>query len=124
MRTHQTAELRLSELKLENGRYIYLFVFFSCSLRVFSICSVQLSFTCVFIFNAVIIQGHFRVFLFSIPNNCIFGIPSYSSLNMSALLADIDATCAALGYNDGNAYHPEADALQGLKVYINKTDLK
>lgn len=35
---------------------------------------------------------------------------------MSALLADVDATCASLGYNDGNVYHPEADAVQGLKV--------
>lgn len=35
---------------------------------------------------------------------------------MSILLADIDATCAALGFNDGNVYHFEDDALQGLKV--------
>lgn len=35
---------------------------------------------------------------------------------MSALLADIDATCASLGYYDGTTYHPESDSLQGLKV--------
>lgn len=35
---------------------------------------------------------------------------------MSVLLADIDATCASLGYNDGTTYHIEADSLQGLKV--------
>lgn len=38
---------------------------------------------------------------------------------MSILLADIDATCAALGFNDGNVYHFEDDALQGLKVSEN-----
>lgn len=37
---------------------------------------------------------------------------------MSALLADIDATCAALGYYDGTTYHPEPDSLQGLKVCL------
>lgn len=37
---------------------------------------------------------------------------------MSALLADIDATCAALGYNDGTTYHPEPDSLHGLKHLI------
>lgn len=37
---------------------------------------------------------------------------------MSALLADIDATCASLGYYDGTTYHPEPDSLQGLKVYF------
>lgn len=37
---------------------------------------------------------------------------------MSILLADIDATCAALGFNDGNVYHYEDDALQGLKVRL------
>lgn len=35
---------------------------------------------------------------------------------MSILLADIDATCASLGYNDGTRYHIEPDSLQGLKV--------
>lgn len=39
---------------------------------------------------------------------------------MSVLLADIDATCAALGFNDGNVYHCEDDALQGLKVGLNQ----
>lgn len=35
---------------------------------------------------------------------------------MSILLADIDATCASLGYNDGDQYYIEQDALQSLKV--------
>lgn len=35
---------------------------------------------------------------------------------MSMMLADIDATCASLGYYDGSKYIPEPDALQGLKV--------
>lgn len=35
---------------------------------------------------------------------------------MSIMLADIDATCASLGYYDGKNYIPEPDALQGLKV--------
>jgi hypothetical protein len=35
---------------------------------------------------------------------------------MSILLADIDATCASLGYNDGSKYYIEDDALQSLKV--------
>lgn len=35
---------------------------------------------------------------------------------MSIMLADIDATCASLGYYDGKNYVPEPDALQGLKV--------
>lgn len=35
---------------------------------------------------------------------------------MSVMLADIDATCASLGYHDGKNYIPEPDALQGLKV--------
>lgn len=35
---------------------------------------------------------------------------------MSIVLADIDATCASLGYYDGKTYVPEPDALQGLKV--------
>ena len=35
---------------------------------------------------------------------------------MSLLLADIDATCAALGYSDGERYQAEPDAIQGLKV--------
>lgn len=34
------------------------------------------------------------------------------------MLADIDATCASLGYYDGTNYIPEPDALQGLKVSI------
>lgn len=38
---------------------------------------------------------------------------------MSVLLADIDATCAALGYSDGQKYQAEPDAIQGLKVIIN-----
>lgn len=36
---------------------------------------------------------------------------------MSLLLADIDATCAALGYTDGQRYQAEPDAIQGLKVF-------
>lgn len=39
-----------------------------------------------------------------------------SEVIMSALLADINATCASLGYNDGIAYQLDTDALQGLKV--------
>lgn len=35
---------------------------------------------------------------------------------MSAILADIDATCASLGYSDGITYHPEPNTLHGLKV--------
>lgn len=35
---------------------------------------------------------------------------------MSILIADIDATCASLGYCDGKKYHAEPDCLQGLKV--------
>lgn len=35
---------------------------------------------------------------------------------MSILLADIDATCSSLGYNDGNKYYIEINALQALKV--------
>lgn len=35
---------------------------------------------------------------------------------MSVLLADIDATCAALGVSDGNRYQAEPDAAEGLKV--------
>ncbi|XP_055382504.1 protein timeless homolog [Condylostylus longicornis] len=44
---------------------------------------------------------------------------------MSILLADIDATCAALGYNDGEKYHAEPDAIQGLKhlIWILRRDL-
>ncbi|XP_055901939.1 protein timeless homolog [Eupeodes corollae] len=44
---------------------------------------------------------------------------------MSILLADIDATCAALGYSDGNKYLAEPDALQGLKhlIWILRRDL-
>lgn len=36
---------------------------------------------------------------------------------MSNMLADIDATCASLGYYDGQTYIAEIDALQGLKVF-------
>lgn len=39
---------------------------------------------------------------------------------MSIMLADIDATCASLGYYDGKNYVPEPDALQGLKVIHSK----
>lgn len=39
---------------------------------------------------------------------------------MSILLADIDATCASLGYNDGSKYYIEEDALQSLKVSYKK----
>lgn len=35
---------------------------------------------------------------------------------MSSMLADIDATCASLGYNDGNRYIADPEALTGLKV--------
>lgn len=35
---------------------------------------------------------------------------------MSVMFADIDATCAALGYYDGKTYVPEPNALHGLKV--------
>lgn len=35
---------------------------------------------------------------------------------MSVLLADIDATCAALGVSDGKRYQAEPDAAEGLKV--------
>jgi timeless len=35
---------------------------------------------------------------------------------MSMLLADIDATCASLGFFDGEKYQADSDALQGLKV--------
>lgn len=37
---------------------------------------------------------------------------------MSILLADIDATCSALGIFTGDKYIAEPDALQGLKVTI------
>lgn len=40
---------------------------------------------------------------------------------MSVLLADIDATCAALGYNDGIKYQADPDAIQGLKVGGHRT---
>lgn len=39
---------------------------------------------------------------------------------MSILLADIDATCAALGYNDGIKYQADPDAIQGLKVSVDR----
>lgn len=35
---------------------------------------------------------------------------------MSTILADVDATCASLGYFDGNKYVADFNALQGLKV--------
>lgn len=38
---------------------------------------------------------------------------------MSVLLADIDATCAALGVSDGKRYQAEPDAAEGLKVNEN-----
>lgn len=41
---------------------------------------------------------------------------------MSIMLADIDATCASLGYYDGKNYVPEADALPGLKVKFRFLD--
>lgn len=43
---------------------------------------------------------------------------------MSIMLADIDATCASLGYYDGKNYVPEPDALQGLKVIYSKICMK
>jgi timeless len=39
---------------------------------------------------------------------------------MSLLLADIDATCSSLGCYDGNKYYAEGDAVQGLKVFLEK----
>ncbi|BFF90723.1 protein timeless homolog [Drosophila madeirensis] len=44
---------------------------------------------------------------------------------MSVLLADIDATCAALGYSDGERYQAEPDAAEGLKhlIWILRRDL-
>ncbi|KAH8358759.1 hypothetical protein KR093_002235 [Drosophila rubida] len=44
---------------------------------------------------------------------------------MSVLLADIDATCAALGVSDGNRYQAEPDAAEGLKhlIWILRRDL-
>ncbi|XP_058811331.1 protein timeless homolog [Topomyia yanbarensis] len=43
---------------------------------------------------------------------------------MSILLADIDATCSSLGWDDGCKYHMEPDAIQGLKhlIWILKRD--
>lgn len=43
---------------------------------------------------------------------------------MSILLADIDATCSSLGWDDGCKYHMEPDALMGLKhlIWILKRD--
>lgn len=43
---------------------------------------------------------------------------------MSILLADIDATCSSLGWDDGCKYHMESDAIQGLKhlIWILKRD--
>lgn len=35
---------------------------------------------------------------------------------MSSMLADIDATCASLGYDDGSQYIADPEALAGLKV--------
>lgn len=43
---------------------------------------------------------------------------------MSSMLADIDATCASLGYNDGKQYIAEPDALSGLKVILQRCSLK
>uniref|UniRef100_A0A0K8V7G8 Protein timeless n=1 Tax=Bactrocera latifrons TaxID=174628 RepID=A0A0K8V7G8_BACLA len=45
---------------------------------------------------------------------------------MSILLADIDATCAALGYYDNERYLAEPDALQGLRhlIWILRRDLE
>ncbi|XP_023158675.1 protein timeless homolog [Ceratitis capitata] len=45
---------------------------------------------------------------------------------MSVLLADIDATCAALGYYDNDRYLAEPDALQGLRhlIWILRRDLE
>ncbi|KAM8705179.1 hypothetical protein ACLKA7_009608 [Drosophila subpalustris] len=44
---------------------------------------------------------------------------------MSVLLADIDATCAALGVSDGKRYQAEPDAAEGLKhlIWILRRDL-
>lgn len=42
---------------------------------------------------------------------------------MSALLADINATCAALCSDDGISFHMNPDALQGLKVNFNLNPL-
>ncbi|XP_001953059.3 protein timeless homolog [Drosophila ananassae] len=44
---------------------------------------------------------------------------------MSILLANIDATCAALGYSDGNKYQAEPDAADALKhlIWILRRDL-
>lgn len=39
---------------------------------------------------------------------------------MSSMLADVDATCASLGYFDGEKYIVDFDALQGLKVIFSK----
>lgn len=45
---------------------------------------------------------------------------------MSVLLADIDATCAALGVSDGSRYQAEPDAAEGLKhlIWILRRDLE
>lgn len=51
-------------------------------------------------------------FLFSICSS----VCSWTCFNMSIMLADIDATCASLGYYDGQKYIPETHVLQGLKV--------
>lgn len=42
---------------------------------------------------------------------------------MSMLLADIDATCASLGFDDGKRYIADPGAKQSLKVsaWINKS---
>lgn len=37
---------------------------------------------------------------------------------MAYLLADIDATCAALGLSDGNRYYADKEALPCLKVLL------
>lgn len=43
---------------------------------------------------------------------------------MSSILADVDATCASLGYFDGKKYIAELDAIQGLKVIIDIKTMK
>lgn len=44
--------------------------------------------------------------------------PTHLLAKMAAMLADIDATCASLGYYDGTNYIPEKDSLQCLKVSV------
>lgn len=40
---------------------------------------------------------------------------------MAYLLADIDATCAALGLSDGQRYYADREALPCLKVILFTT---